>query len=138
MLPWEYFACKWKVNKEKIKEKKKWGSKKMFTNPIMLFIYKKIKITIIFLKCSHENTLLVNEKWMKKRKRKEKKKKIRWPNISTRVGGRVRGRESHHGRARDPGACKDRVLLRPVLLPSMDENKGRSGYGSFNDVGRPG
>jgi len=48
----------------------------MFTNPIMLFIFQKIKIKIIFLKYSHENTLLVNEKWMKK-KRKEKKRKKR-------------------------------------------------------------
>jgi len=50
MLPWEYFACKWKVNKEKKrreeKKRKKLGSKKMFTNPIMLFIFKKIKIKI--------------------------------------------------------------------------------------------
>jgi hypothetical protein len=50
MLPWEYFACKWKVNKEKKKreEKKKWGSKKMFTNPIMLFIKKKLKSQLYF------------------------------------------------------------------------------------------
>jgi hypothetical protein len=47
----------------------------------------------------------MKSEWRKKEK-KRKGKKIRWPNVGTRVGGRVRGRESRHGRARDPGLVK--------------------------------
>jgi hypothetical protein len=50
------------VNKEKIKRKEKMREQEDFHKPNYVVYLKRIKITIIFLKCSHENTLLVNEK----------------------------------------------------------------------------